>query len=52
LGNAVVLDDFALFQAFFSILDGGKSIPRHAAPYRGYLRYHLGLKVPKLLPAP
>jgi aspartyl/asparaginyl beta-hydroxylase (cupin superfamily) len=39
-----------LFQAFFSILDGGKSIPRHAAPYRGYLRYHLGLKVPKKNP--
>ena len=35
-----------LFQAFFSILDGGKSIPRHTGPYRGYLRYHLALKVP------
>jgi aspartyl/asparaginyl beta-hydroxylase (cupin superfamily) len=36
-----------LFQAFFSILEGGKSIPEHAGPYRGYLRYHLGLKVPR-----
>ncbi len=36
-----------VFQAFFSILDPGKSIPRHAAPYRGYLRYHLGMKVPQ-----
>jgi aspartyl/asparaginyl beta-hydroxylase (cupin superfamily) len=35
-----------LFQAFFSILDGGKSIPAHCGPYRGYLRYHLGLIVP------
>jgi aspartyl/asparaginyl beta-hydroxylase (cupin superfamily) len=39
-----------LFQAFFSILDAGKSIPPHVAPYRGYLRYHLGLKVPKANP--
>jgi aspartyl/asparaginyl beta-hydroxylase (cupin superfamily) len=37
----------ALFQAFFSILDGGKSVPAHCGPYRGYLRYHLGLVVPE-----
>jgi len=36
-----------LFQAFFSILDPGKSVPEHCGPYRGYLRYHLGLKVPE-----
>jgi aspartyl/asparaginyl beta-hydroxylase (cupin superfamily) len=36
-----------LFQAFFSILEGGKSIPAHEGPYRGYLRYHLALKVPE-----
>jgi aspartyl/asparaginyl beta-hydroxylase (cupin superfamily) len=36
-----------LFQAFFSILDGGKSIPAHCGPYRGYLRYHLGVIVPR-----
>jgi aspartyl/asparaginyl beta-hydroxylase (cupin superfamily) len=35
-----------LFQAFFSILEAGKSIPLHAGPYRGYLRYHLALKIP------
>jgi len=35
-----------LFQAFFSILDGGKSVPAHYGPYRGYIRYHLGLIVP------
>ena len=36
-----------LFEAFFSILEGGKSIPQHEGPYRGYLRYHLGLVVPR-----
>ncbi len=36
-----------LMQAFFSILEGGKSIPAHTGPYRGYIRYHLGLVVPK-----
>lgn len=36
-----------LFQAFFSILDPGKSVPLHAGPYRGYLRCHLGIKVPQ-----
>ena len=42
-----VLDEIPnLFQAFFSILDPGKHVPPHCGPYRGYLRYHLGLKVP------
>lgn len=36
-----------LFQAFFSILEGGKAIPAHEGPYRGYLRYHLALIVPR-----
>ncbi|MGH3380969.1 MAG: aspartyl/asparaginyl beta-hydroxylase domain-containing protein [Actinoallomurus sp.] len=35
-----------LFQASFSILDPGKSIPEHEGPYYGYLRYHLGVEVP------
>lgn len=35
-----------LVQAFFSILDPGKSIPLHDGPYLGYLRYHLGLHIP------
>jgi aspartyl/asparaginyl beta-hydroxylase (cupin superfamily) len=35
-----------VFQAFFSILEPGKSIPEHQGPYCGYLRYHLGLIVP------
>jgi aspartate beta-hydroxylase/beta-hydroxylase len=36
-----------LIQAFFSILDPGKSVPAHEGPYLGYLRYHLGLRVPR-----
>jgi len=36
-----------LIQAFFSILEPGKSIPLHEGPYLGYLRYHLGLHIPK-----
>jgi aspartyl/asparaginyl beta-hydroxylase (cupin superfamily) len=35
-----------VFQAFFSILEPGKSIPEHQGPYCGYLRYHLGMIVP------
>ena len=34
------------FEAFFSILEARKSVPAHHGPYLGYLRYHLGLKVP------
>ena len=33
--------------AFFSILSPGKHIPPHRGPYKGVLRYHLGLKVPE-----
>jgi aspartyl/asparaginyl beta-hydroxylase (cupin superfamily) len=36
-----------VFQASFSILDPGKSIPAHNGPYYGYLRYHLGIEVPE-----
>ncbi len=39
-----------LIQAFFSILDPGKSIPLHEGPYLGYLRYHLALRVPEQNP--
>ncbi len=39
-----------LFQAMFSILDPGKSIPPHRTGWMGYLRYHLALKVPKANP--
>ena len=45
--TSAVLDNIPdLFQAFFSILDARKSVPAHCGPYRGYLRYHLPLKVP------
>jgi len=33
--------------AFFSILAPGKHIPAHRGPYKGVLRYHLGLKIPE-----
>lgn len=36
-----------LIQAFFSILEPGKSIPLHEGPYLGYLRYHLGIHIPE-----
>lgn len=36
-----------LYQSFFSILDPKKEIPPHNGLYRGYLRYHLGLIIPK-----
>jgi aspartyl/asparaginyl beta-hydroxylase (cupin superfamily) len=35
-----------VYQALFSILEAGKSIPAHEGRYRGYLRYHLALIVP------
>jgi aspartate beta-hydroxylase len=39
-----------VFQACFSILEGGKSVPSHCNPYNGYLRYHLGIEVPRKSP--
>ena len=39
-----------LLQAFFSVLDPGKSIPLHEGPYLGYLRYHLAMRVPRHSP--
>jgi aspartate beta-hydroxylase len=35
-----------ILQAFFSVLEPGKSVPLHDGPYVGYLRYHLGVRVP------
>jgi len=35
-----------VYQAFFSVLEPGKPVPAHNGPYRGILRYHLGLKIP------
>jgi aspartyl/asparaginyl beta-hydroxylase (cupin superfamily) len=49
--TSAVLDTIpGLFQACFSILDPGKSVPPHRGPYGGYLRYHLGLVVPEQNP--
>lgn len=36
-----------LVTAFFSILAPGKHVPRHRGVYKGLLRAHLGLKVPR-----
>ncbi len=33
--------------AMFSILAPGKHIPEHCGPYKGLVRYHLGVKVPR-----
>jgi len=39
-----------VFQAMFSVLEPGRSIPAHKGPYKGYLRYHIGVKIPKVNP--
>jgi aspartate beta-hydroxylase/beta-hydroxylase len=36
-----------LLQAFFSILDPGKSVPAHDGPHHYYLRYHTAFVVPR-----
>lgn len=33
--------------AFFSILAPGKHIPEHRGLYKGFVRYHLGVKIPR-----
>jgi len=33
--------------ALFSILESNVEIAEHRGPFKGYLRYHLGLKIPK-----
>lgn len=46
-GTAALLDVVpGLTTAFFSILAPRKRIPEHRGPWRGVLRYHLGLLVP------
>ncbi len=44
---ALVADIPGMQTAFFSILAPGKHIPDHRGPYKGLLRYHLGLKIPE-----
>jgi len=36
-----------LTTAFFSILEPGKRLPPHRGPYKGVLRYHLGISIPE-----
>ncbi len=46
--TSAVLDKVPrVFQAFFSVLEPGKSIPLHEGPYLGLLRYHLGVQIPE-----
>lgn len=45
---ALIKDIPGMTTAFFSILEGGKHIPAHRGPFRGVIRYHLGLKIPPL----
>ncbi|WP_202868126.1 aspartyl/asparaginyl beta-hydroxylase domain-containing protein [Kribbella sindirgiensis] len=45
--TAALLDEVpGLTTAFFSILGPGKHLPEHRGPYKGAVRYHLGLKIP------
>ena len=45
--TAALLDKVPnLIQAFFSILEPGKSVPAHDGPNHAQLRYHLGLIIP------
>lgn len=43
----ILLGDENITTAFFSILKPGKRIPSHYGPFKGILRYHLGLMIPK-----
>lgn len=36
-----------LTTAFFSVLEPGKRLPPHRGPYKGVLRYHLGVLIPE-----
>ncbi len=47
---AMIKDIPDVFQAMFSVLEPGRSIPAHKGPYMGYLRYHIGVKIPKKNP--
>jgi aspartyl/asparaginyl beta-hydroxylase (cupin superfamily) len=42
-----LLKDKQIHNAFFSILDSEVDIPPHDGYYKGYLRYHLGIIIPK-----
>lgn len=44
----ILENDKTIETAFFSLMKPGKRIPKHKGPYAGILRYHLGLKIPKI----
>jgi aspartate beta-hydroxylase len=44
--TSLIKRDRSIQSAAFSILEGRKHIPRHTGPFRGILRYHLGLVMP------
>lgn len=41
------LNDPMIYNAFFSILDPRVNIPVHRGYYKGFLRYHIGYKIPE-----
>lgn len=45
--SKIIDNDPNISTAFFSILEPGKIIPSHYGPFKGILRYHLGLIIPK-----
>lgn len=44
--SRILKNDSNISTAFFSILKPGKSIPSHYGPFKGILRYHLGIEIP------
>jgi beta-hydroxylase len=42
----ILLNDPNITTAFFSLLAPGKTISSHFGPFKGIIRYHLGLQVP------
>ena len=46
---ALLKDRPQILSATISFLEGGKRIPAHRGPFRGILRFHLGVVIPKLL---
>ena len=43
----ILESDKNITSAFFSIMEPGKLLPSHYGPFKGILRYHLGLLIPK-----
>lgn len=45
--TCALIDDAQVQNAIFSILDARVGIPPHIGYYKGFLRYHLGVRVPE-----